>query len=303
MSKRVQKIKSEHKYEIIRRYQSLEDMKRIAASLGVSASTVKNWLVEWGEYETGSRFTDMVCELFSSGKSVSEIAVATKLSDSGVRGILKSKGVYHDKRTVNHSALSDLTDPNTLYWLGFICGDGCIDDSSKGRSKRLSITSKDQDIIDQFKHFFGSNHKVSTHIHNKNGGKFHRISFSSKKLCARLETIGITARKTHTLEISDQGLVDSNHFMRGIIDADGYISKKRSKVEITTGSKAFANQLTKSLERFSAVCKTREREGRKQYYSVVVGGIDNVKSLLSWLDYDKSTYALERKKKLALSLL
>jgi DNA-binding transcriptional regulator WhiA len=303
MSKRVQEIKNKNKEQIIERYSRLEDMKEIALSIGVSGTTVKNWLVEWGVHESGSRIEKTVCSLFLSGMNIPKIESEVGISNSGVRRILKANGIYKNKRSVNHDALSNLLDGDSLYWIGFICGDGCIWDG--GKTPALQIASKDIDIIKKFKKFFRSNHKVTKNIHRKNGGEFYRIGFTSQKICDVLKNIGITQNKTHSLEITKPEILSSSDFIRGLIDADGHISKLGRSIEITTGSKAFSEQVCQSIKEngFACSAKTRNREGRKVYYTIKInGGVDAVKSFILWLGYENANYCLNRKKETALKI-
>lgn len=303
MSKRVQEIKNKNKEKIIERYSQLEDMKEIAISLGVSGTTIKNWLVEWGVYESGSRIEKTVCSLFLAGMNIPKIENEVGISNSGIRRILKANGIYKNKRSVNHDTLSNLLDGDSLYWIGFICGDGCVWDG--GKTPALQITSKDIDIIKKFKKFFQSNHKVTKNIHKKNGGEFYRVGFTSQKICDALKNIGITQNKTHSLEITKPEILSSNDFIRGLIDADGHINKTGRYVEIASGSKVFSEQVCQSIKNAGFTCsiKAVNRDGRKTYYTIKInGGADSVKSFISWLSYETATYFLDRKKQIALRI-
>ena len=49
----------------------------------------------------------------------------------------------------------NLKEEESMYWLGYICADGCITNNIKTRQYRLSLVSIDEDIIEKFKKFLG----------------------------------------------------------------------------------------------------------------------------------------------------
>lgn len=51
----------------------------------------------------------------------------------------------------------DLTSPETQYWIGFICADGNINYNPEKRAYKVSLFSKDEEVIIKFIKYFGEN--------------------------------------------------------------------------------------------------------------------------------------------------
>lgn len=116
--------------------------------------------------------------------------------------------------------------PQKAYWLGFICADGYI-----GKDYcRVSILTKDLEILEKFKRDIKSGHKISEIIqHDKRTGKTYKeysIQVTNKKFARHLEKHGITPNKTDVLGFPDD-LEESMYpyFIAGLFDGDGCVCK------------------------------------------------------------------------------
>lgn len=107
------------------------------------------------------------------------------------------------------------------YWLGFIYGDGSVDNYSL----RIEISNKDKEHLDKFKAFMGSNNIIKE---TKKGCS--RITLCSKELVRDLGKYGVVKNKTYkdirTPNIPKDLII---HFYRGILDSDGWICRNFSK--------------------------------------------------------------------------
>lgn len=144
-------------------------------------------------------------------------------------------------KQINHNSFNTIK-AKEAYWLGMIAADGHVySDKRYPKSKSIGLHTKDEELVNNFKNFLESEHKITK---EKTG--YFKFGATSKDITDRLETFGITERKSLTLEIKNIPKLYISHFMRGILDGDGSIScYKRPKngtivtVTITSGSKKF----------------------------------------------------------------
>src|SRR3990167_5821197 len=73
--------------------------------------------------------------------------------------------------TENHTAFDEIN-PDMLYWLGYLAGDGCVTHNANGILSIISITSIDIEHIDKFLHFLSSHSKITRRESEINGKKY-----------------------------------------------------------------------------------------------------------------------------------
>lgn len=116
------------------------------------------------------------------------------------------------------------------YFLGLMISDGCITTrTEKGgtTTKYMSFASKDEEMIKMFCDCVASilSKKANKFTRNKRG--YYYVGIVSRLLCKHLISIGITERKSLTIEKVDVDDSIFHHVIRGIIDGDGsYVSHK-----------------------------------------------------------------------------
>jgi hypothetical protein len=167
------------------------------------------------------------------------------------------------------------------YWLGYLISDGNL--STKGY--RISIASIDDEVIHKFMRFleFAS-------IFDR--GYLKEVYFSSKPLHKYLCSLGITPKKSHTINLK---VPLNRHILRGIIDGDGSIHNKRKVVKITTGSVALGNQIVDFLRTVKIFSCIRKR-GADNCWDVWIERKEDFKKLFELLYKDvKSSVYMERK--------
>lgn len=201
-------------------------------------------------YAAGEGFQGLTREF---GVSPSAIYAALKAASVPVR--TRSEG--RRKYTRNEAAFDVLT-PEALYWLGFLATDGGITSnrgSGGGHDQiALKLALKDRDHVLAFRAFISSDAPL---VDSKNVVKLKEYQWAmlripSQKLCSRLEELGITKRKTQTLEVS-LDLATSPDFWRGALDGNGsiYVQNPESyrywRVGFSAGSVKFAGQFAEFL--------------------------------------------------------
>jgi hypothetical protein len=136
------------------------------------------------------------------------------------------------KYIINENIFDNLSQED-MYWLGFISSDGYVK-SKKDKTNRikLELQSGDQDHIDKFIKFVGTNKKPSIIIRNdKKNNKIYsicKIEIFSAKIIEKLYTLGIRSPK-YLLNIKEEKILKSIDFWRGYIDGNGCWTPNKQK--------------------------------------------------------------------------
>ena len=142
--------------------------------------------------------------------------------------------------------------PNLWYLVGLITSDGCL--SSDGR--HIDITSANYEFLQDIKSEIGLDSRVSTKYGTTKKQKAFHIQITNRNFYDFLLSIGLTPRKSLTLERVNVPEIYFFDFLRGIIDGDGGIqkwihntnSREQWNLRITSGSIKFLKWLQDKIE-------------------------------------------------------
>jgi LAGLIDADG-like domain len=187
---------------------------------------------------------------YQSGLSLSALENQTGFNRKAISRLLKEQSIavasYGARiQQVKHNPFADLTNPEVNYWLGLLAADGNITDAGQ-----IKLSSVDLDILDKFQRF------ATCPKPKYEQGRVWTCGFMSKEVAAFLNSLGITPRKSLTLEVQIPLTVD---FMRGYWDGNGSFSVKTKwgvAIEVSTGSLLFSKQLELFLEQHKIEFKT-----------------------------------------------
>lgn len=142
------------------------------------------------------------------------------------------------------------------YVLGFITADGSLEDASYLRGRYIRIYSKDKDILEKIKMVMNSGHRIVA-IEPKQfllRGKQYQskrkymLRIGNHELYNDLIKLGITPRKSKTIQLLSPPKFFSQYYLRGYLDGDGCIycntDRGRLRVIFTSGSKKFLEKLS-----------------------------------------------------------
>jgi hypothetical protein len=147
------------------------------------------------------------------------------------------------------------------YILGFTCADGCV--YKKTLSWELSNKyNSDKELLIKFNKFMNSNYPIKERLNSI------RLRISNPCILKDIRNLGITENKTKTLpfpKIPDEFL---SHFIRGVLDADGWISFRTRKREefcvgFSSGSEEFMIGLVNKIKSFADINKFNLRKRTK----------------------------------------
>lgn len=240
------------------------------------------------------RLSEAVC-LYNSGKSIVEISRILKMGEKTISKYLtfldiKIRDKFQKTKDLscNHDFFETINSEEKAYWLGFIFADGCIK-SDKAYRLTIELGNIDIDHLKKFKHSICSNHPIKTRK-NRNTSS---VSVHSKKLVFDLERFGCIQNKTF-LGFIDENQIDSKyygHFLRGYVDGNGYIDKKRYRIIITLKLKSVAEKITKMFDQNNIQSKIILID---TYCRIVIEDKKNFIKALRFL-YDDATIYLDRK--------
>lgn len=107
---------------------------------------------------------------------------------------------------------------NLAYAIGLIASDGCLNKDQR----HISFCSKEQEMMNNFKDSLGINNKIGKYARGGEIDKrYFQISFGDKAFYKFLNSIGLWARKSKTIQqvsVPDEYFKD---FLRGVFDGDG----------------------------------------------------------------------------------
>lgn len=179
------------------------------------------------------------------------------------------------------------------YWLGFIAGDGSVQE--QGRRLRIELKDDSIHLLEDFRAFLESNAEIKTRTNN-NGCHCAQIDINSKELGIYLAQYNIVPNKTKIFTIPEDKIPQEYmmDFLRGLIDADGCIHirsnrKNLPSLSFVSGNKICVEQVAKLL---NITNKITEHNGN---YTIAKEGI-GVKEILNKL-YEHSTETTRLKRK------
>jgi len=226
------------------------------------------------------------------GKTTAEIAQIAGCTPRYIRQVLRDFGVdlAKSKRRpgmyrINNDFFKHWS-PEMSYVLGFVLTDGTIFGNS------FSISQKDPTILERINEAMWSNFPIKR---RKNNGDsyIYVLTISRKCMVDDLHKLGITANKSRTVDLPPVPDQYWPHFIRGVIDGDGWVHKKGYTVRITSGSRKFSYKLRNVLKRFGYNCRVEKQSG---VYRIVISGKNDIKRLADWLYADAGVLFLPRKR-------
>lgn len=129
------------------------------------------------------------------------------------------------KYSVNESFFKTIT-KDSAYVLGWVASDGCIQYIPK-KKYSLRFELKDYDALEMIRTLMNSTHRIFP----RKDKKTYCLIIDSKKLIKSLLDLGITPKKTYTLQFPNIPKEYYPDFIRGYFDGDGsvYINKHNHK--------------------------------------------------------------------------
>jgi hypothetical protein len=231
-----------------------------------------------------------VIDRYRDGATTKSIAESAGCTPRYIRIVLRKAGENIErtrgitKYSVNERFFREWS-PEMAYVLGFILTDGCVTGNT------LSISQANDLILRKIKAAMESEHPV---IARKNGSsRLFTLHIGRKSMVADLLALGITEKKSLTVGFPNVPRNYMPHFIRGVIDGDGWAHHKAYTMNVTSGSDPFSEGLRDVFE-------SRELNTRITYQNQInriwVSGKDDVNRLGRWIYRDCGDLFLPRKR-------
>lgn len=174
---------------------------------------------------------DEIVRLYNDGLLVLDIAKKYKVSKNTIYRTLERFGRKRETRKYNidETAFDTLDNEPAAYWLGFIYADGYV--SPKRSYFNVGLQRRDEDHLDKLKEFLKSDAQLGRY--NYTGHPQSRLNISNRKLSDRLRELGIIVGRNR-FNLTIEGLPPEmyRHFIRGLIDGDGYVCENNKWPQI-----------------------------------------------------------------------
>jgi hypothetical protein len=296
--------------ELRRLYRTYHDG-AIGEMFGVSQRTVCLWRQTYGIARnpshhyllrvSKSRLTRL-CAVSSDNDVAAMLGVTSRSIWSwrklyGISPFITSTRAYtFGKRRSNAYALdftffSSINTEQKAYALGLLSADGYVD--TNGKWVAIALQSRDIQILEDLKRVLGSAAPIKDKRRKVPGypgsGPQKVLIFSSRELVRDLAKYGVVPRKSHSLTYPTLDPEFDRHFIRGIMDGDGYIGKHQF---VVTGTDSLLRGIQRSVsEHLGIVLSIRNPRG----YSRLIGYRRDA-DVLRWI-YEGNSICLHRKQR------
>ena len=187
-----------------------------------------------------------ILEFYKQGFNYTQISKIMQISRNTVSKYVRQVGLAsiklnHGKTTFNN-LFNKIDTEETAYWLGFLYADGYLESSAY----RIGLGSIDEEHIQKFKTFVGSENKILHEASkNSNHSDYFRFKFSSKIVYNNLINLGVFPQKSLIVKCPDEKQVSNHlflHFVRGYVDGDGSVLLIRNQPRLyLNGTKDMLN--------------------------------------------------------------
>lgn len=250
-----------------------------------------------------------ICNDYLTNKySSRELGEKYSVSKSTILRVLKRNNIeIKNKRLVNNNLKIDyfeiIDTEQKAYFLGFIFADGCV----SNEELFIDINEKDIDILIKFREAIGSQSKISTRIKGKSS--MSRIAIKNKTFVEHLSKYGIIENKTKKTNYLPYKAIPKElwrHFLRGLIDGDGWVIKtkeNRYHIGYVTQYNSTASDFVYMINELIEDKWSNKIINKDKKYSVVqIQKYNQVKQLATVL-YMNSNIHLSRKFQMAQEIL
>lgn len=234
-----------------------------------------------------------IVKLYKQGKTQQEIATLYNTYNTSIRRVLlrnniiprNGKDIANLKRFVTANPFKDGADKD--YWLGVLATDGNISDTN---SITLALSEKDKELLEKFKDFLGGKVNITTDPKN-----ILRISFKSPLIASYLNALGISPRKSLSLDLKIPITFD---MLRGILDGDGSVHNKVNSISFYSSSIKFIFKINNFLtsHSFQTKLKIYTKNRINPFYGISIYGKQQLEGLYNFMYYSEDIPCLNRKK-------
>jgi len=156
-----------------------------------------------------------------------------------------------------------LVEQKLAQFLGYLIGDGCFE------KDRITFFEQDKQVALQYKELFDHHFQLNSSYKFRESKNYHQLRFTSRPLVRLVQSEFPEIKKTFDTVIPEKILKSSNEvvasFLKGIFDAEGYVSGK--KIGLGMSNKELVQQIQMVLLRFGIIASFLEYDNRANNYS------------------------------------
>ena len=293
------KTSPEIEQAIIKLYQSGLSMAKAGARFNVSSATVMAILnrnnipkrTNGGIYQIPEK---EVITRYQQGESCQNIADSFNVTFHTISNILEKNNILRNNKYKNlnldENYFEKIDRIDKAYFLGFMLTDGNV--SSKENIIRLSLSSKDEEILNIFKEKTGNENKICIREDKNHSERIFQLR--NKKWKDDLSKYGVVPQKT---AISEMPIIQKNmmpHLIRGMIDGDGWISAAAHQIGFC-GNEKTVTQLKDYLVETLNIYNIKVIHPSKNLWQVSWASIKDIVKIGNYIYRDKNDCYLKRK--------
>ena len=301
--------------EFISLYEELKSSRKMGEYYGVDKSTILNFSKKIGYKREAEKLLsdediEFIVDNYENYTS-NELAEMFNCSKSRITQIWRNNGLKGKQPLLYHANFdyfNKIDSKDKAYFLGFISADGNVWKRDRKNSQgqlRISIHSKDVDVLHKFKKYINSNHKITefSFVHKDTGTitETSSLTIVSDKIFNDLSKYNITPNKTwkfHPINIPDNFI---SHFIRGYFDGDGSITKSSAgyyTVKIVGNQKTtkYISNFLKENYIYHILIEDKRKYIGGKLYSINISTIDGVKNFYNIIYKDCDDLYMDRKK-------
>lgn len=225
------------------------------------------------------------------------------LIDSNVK--IRTRSQCCRKYQINENYFDQIDNQDKAYILGFLYADGTNASNYSKKYYRIDLTLQMRDayILDRIREKLAYEKQYRIYTRKSDGRSYARLEIKNKQIAIKLNELGILKNKTFITQFPKWLRKDLiPHFIRGLLDGDGCISKDLKTVQFA-GSDKMIDDLIDLFEEYLGFSAHAVRiKHSPGISSVAIARIDRRVKLLNWI-YENADLKLERKYDLYLKTL
>jgi len=303
--------------QVLSLYRSGKSLREISRQLGVNFSTVRNIVWRNGELKQSAprKFDEekkaKAIELFEQGVSMQAISREIGINNNTISMYLREQGIdtfkHNRKHSLNENVFDIIDTEEKAYWLGFLSADGSVQARTKNGKTvssyilELGLKADDKHHLEKLCDFLDISREIIKYRKSTNS---YRVFVSSTALCKRLIELGLTPNKTYSLKLNENVLNSSlaRHYLRGLFDGDGHISKNKYQISITSASLDVLDCVNKHFSEYLQTSYMPYRYRKNSNAIQLRYRVQDSIKILRYL-YEDATIFLDRKHELAIAHL
>jgi hypothetical protein len=308
----------QHEEGMIQAYIAGSSSKEAAAQFGYHSSTCLEVLHRHGissrSIAESKRLPEShqkgMIEAYLAGATAKQAGAQFGYSRSTCLNVLRRNGTLVRTRSevarihsLDESFFDSIDNEIKAYWLGFLSADGAV----TLRELRIHLQVGDVEHLHKFRNALRAEHTVTLRQNERQGKKYTyaRLSITSRHLVEALECLGVTERKSFTIQPCQyvpENLLPA--YWRGVFDGDGsigiYGKLRPTWTTFLCGNYAMVSGFRNFVSQFVTSEATVRPNGK--IFVVTYRGRELPRNIAHLL-YDNATIYLDRKYALAQKLL